>query len=212
MHENLVGAFLIGNVLVADAAPACATWDVEYALSGTLRLTETPFGKGDGTHKIGPGSTVLRFAPNGRVTMLSYSMREVFTVEASAFFMSMKLFTSTLTRATPNTCGTVAEGAFHNNRLNWTTNVRGVRTDGSVTCEGTLCGRYGAPPLGKSPIEIPPTDSPFRAFEFSPDGKTFTMQFARAAKTEMPKQTSYFALTGREVKRTCAPPPKPCTP
>jgi len=81
--------------------------------------------------------------------------------------------------------------------------VRGYRTDGTLECEGSLCGKFGAPPPGKSELHIPPGPVDFKPFEFAPDRATFTMARAQVSKTEMPKQTGFLALAGRETKRTC---------
>lgn len=124
----------------------------------------------------------------------------------------MKVVTDSTTRATPNACGSAADGVMQGSKLQWTSKVRGVRTEGTLTCEGKFCGSHGAPPAGTTPLRLGPTDSAFRPFEFAADGRSFTMQFTLAAKTEVPKQTSFVALTGRESKRTCVPAPKGCKP
>jgi hypothetical protein len=216
MSARLVRTVLVGASLTlavdgtaSEQAPPCSTWELEYALSGTIRLADTPFGKGDGAHKIGPGSAILRFR-DGRVSMLSYSMRESFTVVATAFFATTTVVTATTTRATPDACGIAADGILKDGSVEWTSKVRGVRTDGTLTCSGKYCGSFGAPPSGTTALHLGPDDVRFRTFELSKDWKTFTMPFTFAAKTEVPKQTSFVALTGREVKRTCVPPPKPC--
>lgn len=195
----------------AERTPACSAWDVEYALAGTLRLTNTPFGRANGVHKVGPGTTVLRIVPGeGRVTMLSYSMAQSFTVVATAFFKTVTVVTASTTRATPDACGIAAEGVLKDGNVMWTTNVRGLRTDGTLTCHGKSCGSFGSPAPGTRPIQIGPENVRVRPFELSADYETFTMPFTLAVKTESPKQTSFLALTGREVKRTCVPAPTPC--
>jgi hypothetical protein len=203
----LVGVVLFGaSVLAVAPARACAAWDVEYALTGTLRLAETPFGKADGAHKVGPGSLVLRVEPgSSRVRLLAYSMHQVVKLKITAFFATIFIAATSTTRAEPDACGVAAEGVKKGAIVEWTTKVRAVRTDGQLTCTGHYCGRYGSPAPGTGPIKIGPSDMRIRPFEFSSDGKTFTMPFTLGAKTESPKQTSFLALTGREVKRTCVP-------
>jgi hypothetical protein len=184
---------------------------VDYALGGTLRLADSPLGQGDGAYKVGPGPAVVRYA-DGRATLLSYSLHETFTVNASAFFTTMTIATASTTRATPDACGRVAEGVVKGSNVVWTSAVRGVHTEGTVTCTGKYCGSFGAPRPGPSPLKLDAADTRFRPYELSKDGKSFTMPFTLASKTESPKATSFIALTGREVKRTCVQPPKPCKP
>ncbi len=203
---------LVTDGAAAEQAPACPVSEVEYALAGTLRLTDTPYGLGNGAHKVGPGRVVLRFEPGGRVAVLSYSMRQSFTIQVTAFFTTIKVHTESMTRATPNACGVAAEGVLKGSNVEWTTKVRGLRTDGALTCEGNYCGKFGAPEPGSEPIAVGPEDVRVRSFEFTHGGKTFTMPFTPALKMEAPKHTSFLALTGREVRRRCVPPPPPCQP
>jgi len=194
----------------AEQAPPCTTWESEYALVGTVHLTDTPFGKGNGAHKVGPGRIVLRFQPEGRVSILSYSMRQAFSIDVTAFGATVKVDVVTMTRAAPDACGIAGEGLVKDEKVEWTTNVRELRTDGTLTCSGRFCGRYGVPEPGPRPIQIGPNDTRVRPFEFTEGWKTFIMPFTLATKTESPKQTSFLALTGREVRRTCVTPPAPC--
>lgn len=209
----------------AEAQPApCAAWEVEYALSANLTLRDTPMGAGNGTFVIGPGATVLRFegptvgegsppTPAGRdgaaVKMLSYRMTEQFTIDATALFWKTRVHTNTRTTATPDACSVVAAGAMKGRSLVWSTPVRGYRTDGTLTCEGSMCGSFGAPPPGTSELHHPPRPVQFSSFEFAPDRKTFSMAATFVTKTDSPKQTGYVGLSGREMKRTCVA-PKPC--
>jgi hypothetical protein len=198
----------------ADGVP-CAAWDVEYALSANLTIRDTKMGAGDGTHPIGPGSLTLRFegpaVGPGPVKMLAYQMTEQFTVNATAMFWKTSVTTDAKSVATPDACGIVAEGRLQGRTLAWSTPVRGYRTDGTLSCSGSMCGKFGAPPPGKSELHDPPQPVQFAAFEFAPNLETFTMAATQVAKSESPSQTTYVGLAGREVKRTCAT-PKPCTP
>ncbi len=211
-----VTALLLGAALAptADAQPTttCAGWEIEYALSANLQLSDTPMGQGDGVYPIGPGRVVLRFEdregkPAGAVAMASYDMREHFTVTSKALLWTTTVVTDTQTRATPDPCGIAARGALSRTTLSWSTPVTGYRTDGTLTCEGMLCGKFGAPPPGRSELHIGPGPVRFRAFELSKDLSTFTMQSTYVAKTDMPRQTAHVALAGREVRRSCVPPP-----
>jgi|SoiMethySBSTD1v2_1073268.scaffolds.fasta_scaffold05057_10 hypothetical protein len=198
-----------------DAGSACEVWDVGYLLGAKLRLSDTPHGAGDGVYEIGPGEVTLRFdnvngAPGGNVQMRSYHMRDHFTIKSTALFLSAKVITRTDTRATPNRCGSAAEGELQGGALNWESKVRGYKTAGTLTCEGSLCGKFGAPPTGMTQLNIGPNDVAFNAFKFNPDRTRFTMDFARVAKTEMPKQTAAITLAGRQASRRCVPKPPPC--
>lgn len=197
-----------------DPPAACAAWDVEYNLSARLELDDTPMGEGDGVYPIGPGHVVLRFEdkdgqPGGNVNMLSYAMREHFVIKSKTLFWTTTVTTDSRTRVTPDVCSSAAEGTFADHTLVWKTPVRGYRTDGTLECDGSLCGKFGAPPPGKTELHIGPGPVAFSRFEFAPDRATFTMAKTQVSKTEMPKQTGFVALAGREAKRTCVP-TKPC--
>lgn len=186
----------------------CKVVDVEYALAATLQLVDTPLGKGDGNYTIGPGTVVLRFDRRAesrppRAKMIEYRMQEHFTIQTTALFWSATVVTATSTHATPDSCEDVADGVLADRKLLWSSPVRGYATDGELTCEGSLCGKFGAPPAGRSPFHVAPHPVQFSSFEFAADNKTFTMRSTLVSKTESPKQTAYVALAGREVRRSC---------
>jgi hypothetical protein len=193
----------------AHAQTSCGSWQVDYTLAESLRLSDTPMGKGDGVYEVGPGSVQLRFddvdgQPGGRATMVSYAMREHFVIDSRALFWNAHVVTDTHTRATADGSGAAA-GTLRGTTLVWTSPVRGYRTDGALTCEGSLCGKFGAPPEGRSEIHIGPGPVPFGPFQFSRDLKTFTMGETFVARTDAPKQTAHVTLAGREVHRACTP-------
>ena len=198
----------------ADAGDACEVWDVGYLLGAKLRLSDTPLGAGNGSYTIGPGEVTLRFDNAGgkyagNVRMLSYHMRDHFTVKTTTLFVTTRVTTRTDTRATPNRCGSAAEGVLNGDALQWTSKVRGYRTDGTLTCDGSLCGKFGAPPAGTTQLHIGPGAVAFKAFKFNADRTRFTMDYALVSKTETPKQTAHVTLAGRQVSRRCLPQP-PC--
>ena len=170
-------------------------------------------GEGDGIYPIGPGSAVLRWddkngAPGGDVKLLRYSMKESFTVTSKTLFWTTTVITDTRTTTAPapNACGVVAEGALDAKRaVQWRTWVSGYRFDGTLTCRGSLCGKFGAPPAGTSDLHVGPYPVRFNPFVFAPDMQTFTMQTTHVTRTEMPKQAGEVALAGREVRRACVP-------
>jgi hypothetical protein len=206
---------LATSPVAADDPPvACGGWDVEYNLSARLQLTDTPMGEGDGIYTIGPGRAVLRFEdrngePGGTVNLISYAMREHFVIKSKTLFWTTTVTTSTNTRVTPDVCASAAEGSLVDRTIFWRTPVRGYRTDGTLACDGSLCGKFGAPPPGTSELHIGPGPVAFNPFDFSPDRKTFNMSKAQVSKTDMPKQTGFVAIAGRETKRTCVA-AKPC--
>lgn len=204
-----------GPAAQGEAAP-CDAWTVEYAANANLRLTDTPFGQGDGVYPVGPGRLVLRFERTAgerdeRVFLVAYEMQERFTVSAKALFFSTTVTNDLRATATPDACGVIAEGSRVGQTVRWKSKVLGYHTDGSVTCDGSLCGTFGAPPSGKSELHIGPGAVAFLPFELGRDGRTFTMASTFVSKTESPKQAAYVALAAREVKRTCATTPRTCS-
>jgi len=169
-------------------------------------------GAGNGIYAVGPGTAVLRFpkasgggaAGNPVVTLRSYAMRELFRIDSTAVFWKTHVITDAKTTTTPDACGDIAKGQLEGNNLRWMTSAAGYRTDGTLDCDGSLCGSFGAPPAGTSELHIPPHPVQLGAFRFAPDMKTFTMPSTLVAKTDSPKQTAYIAISGREARRTCA--------
>lgn len=198
-----------------QAAEPCEAWDVEYVLSAKLQLSDTTMGAGDGTYSIGPGSAVLRFAnangqAGGKVHLRSYAMREHFTIDSKVVFWTTHVLTDSKTTVGRDACGDMARGKLEDRTLRWLSPLSGYRTDGTLTCDGSLCGTFGAPPQGRSELHIPPHNVSFSPFQFSPDMKTFSMAKTFVTKTESPKQTAHIALAGREVRRTCVQDVPPC--
>lgn len=190
------------------AAPApCDGWQVEYALSASLELTDTPLGQGDGIYPVGPGSMSIRFdnvdgQAAGRAKVISYEMGEAFKVVAKTLFWATTVRTDTSTRTNPIRCG-APEGLLTGTTLGWSRALAGVQTDGTLFCEGSFCGKFGAPPAGQSALHVPPQPVWFKAFQFSTDHRTFTMPSTWVSRTDSPKQTAYLALAGRELRRAC---------
>lgn len=186
----------------AEEPAACTVVDVEYALGANLELTDTPMGQGNGTYPIGPGSATVRFAGND-AKLVAYRMRESFRVDASAVFWKTHVTTDSNTTVVADPAGVVAAGSLAGRTLSWNSDVK-ARTDGTVTCDGSLCGKFGAPPPGTTPLHIPLHDVHFRPWTFSADMRSFTMPRTWMSQSEMPKQTGFIQLAGREVRRTCA--------
>ncbi len=198
----------------ADAAPeACDGWVVEYALApgSQLKIEDTPFGAGNGTYALGPGTLALRFRDKdgkpllkGKVSVAAYSMHAHVPVTTNVLGMKTTVTSDTKTTVTADRCGKVASGLFKRTQLVWTTPFRHYRTDGTITCHGALCGRFGAPPEGKSEIHIPPRPVRMMALDFKgDDAKHFTSDFFMVEKTDSPRSTNYMRLVGHEVSRRC---------
>lgn len=207
---GFVVGFSRGVARADDPVAPCGAWDLEYALAANVKLSDTTMGAGDGVHSIGPGRVVVRAEnldgqPGGHAKMRSYEMKDFFTVVAKALFWGTKVTNDTHTTATPNTTGTIATGTFVDRTLRWDTVLSGMRTDGTVDCQGSLCGKFGAPPEGVTDVHTPPHPVTFANFEFDAERKTFTMAYSVVSKFESPRQTSRIALAGREVRRTCVP-------
>ena len=196
-------------VLAATARPddACTTWEVEYELTGTLRISNTTLGAGDGSHIVGPGKLVLWFDGSGNVTVASYEMTTHFTVDAHFLGIGTTVANDTLTKSTGTACAPVAKGFIGDDRVvRWQGPWTGIRTDGTLTCSGT-CGRFGAPPRGRSELHMAPHSVAFGSLVFTASRIAFYMSYAVVDKTS--NDTASLSLSGRETRRSCFCPP-PC--
>jgi hypothetical protein len=209
----MLSASIVGAQSDPAPPPCGGGWQVDYALSGSLQLSDTPLGQGDGIYAVGPGSMTLRFddigaKPGGRATLVSYEMHEGFKVTAKTLFWATSVTTNTTTRATPDPCGP-PQGLLRSATLAWSLPISGVRSDGTLFCEGSFCGKFGAPPPGLSDLHLPAHPVTFKSLQFSADLQTFTMASTFVSRSDAPKQTAHLALAGREVRRACLP-VKPC--
>jgi hypothetical protein len=132
--------------------------------------------------------------------MMSYSLDNHFMVDAKAALWRTRVLTQSRTSVAA-TCNGVAEGTLDGQSLRWSSKVNGYRSDGTLTCTGSMCGKYGAPPAGTSPLHDGPLAVAFMPFAFSADQKTFTMPYTLLEKGS--DRTAYLALSGREVARSC---------
>ncbi len=187
---------------------SCDAAVVEYTLAGSLKITDTVMGAGDGVHAVGPGKVVLRFETRGGVgdvKLLSYELVQSFTVESKALFWTTRVTTNSETLAEPSKGNAaVTEGALRDHTIYWSSHPSPMRSVGTVRCEGSMCGKFGAPPPGESQLRVPPQQVDLMPFVFSPDMKTFRMSFALFSETEAPKQKTFVALAARETRRACA--------
>jgi hypothetical protein len=191
----------------AADGPVCSAWDVEYAVNGNLKVTDTTMGAGDGVYPVGPGRAVIRFEdrggqPGGHAKLTAYTIHEHVTVTSKALLFSATVVTDTNSRVAD---GVATEGNLSDHTLSWASPVRTYRSDGTMTCEGNLCGKFGAPPAGTSGVHLGPRTIQLLPFQFSADFKTFSMAYTQTSQSDSPKQTTFSAISGREMKRTCIP-------
>jgi len=185
---------------------SCAVTDVQYRVSASLLITGTRLGAGDGQHPIGPGKVVVRFdhrEGHESARLITYDLREQFTVIAKALLWETHVTTRLEMRA--GRSRTVAVGKLAGRTLRWDGQAGDVRSDGTLTCEGSMCGKFGAPPPGSSEVHAGPNTIELKPFEFSTDMKTFTMPFALVSKSDAPQQNTLVSLAGRETGRVCVP-------
>jgi len=196
------------------AGESCAVSDVDYSVVSNLLIKDTQFGAADGLYPLGAGKVRVRYetAADGSprtAKLMSYEVDNHLTVKASFALWSTKVVTESHT-SVANSCEGAAKGQMSNkNDVVWRTAVDGYHSDGTLSCEGNVCGKFGAPSLGSSPLhETAPIT--FNPFHFDASGKSFSMDYTRLAHSDSPKQTTYLTLAGHETGRTCVTEPVTC--
>jgi hypothetical protein len=189
---------------------ACPVSDVEYAVSANVMVTNTPFGAANGLYSLGSGKIRLRVQGQPHeaetVKLMSYELQNRLTVEAKVAMVSTKVVTTSRTSTAGDVCDGSAQGTLRDGTLTWSTKVKGYHSDGTMECSGSMCGKFGAPPKGTSPLHDVPPGLTFNAFTFSPDHATFTMPYTLVSKSDSPSQTTYLTLSGRRVNEWCSAP------
>lgn len=160
-------------------------------------------GAGDGIHTIGPGSMVLHVDDHGRATLTGFELREYFSVSPRALVWNATVVTDATMRATPDALGVAGGGTLTNDALWWEGPIQGYRADGVLICDGSLCGKFGAPPAGRSEMHLPPAAVHFQPLRFADGGATFQMPYTLVSHSESPRERTYLALAGREANRSC---------
>ncbi len=221
-----LGAALLLVAGVALAAPgaaplddplACNAWIVTYTLApgSKIEQSDTPLYVGEGVFDLGPGTLALRFPDAqgrpgpGAAELVSYETRVDFSVTTSVLGVRTVLATHALSRVTPDRCGVAARGNNDGRSLEWTSPVRGYRTDGSVSCRGLLCGRFGMPREGETPLHVGPADVRFSSLSFrGRQFRRFHMPATQVSRGGSPRATTRIQLVARAVGRRCddAPP------
>ncbi len=203
----VLGATIGTTASPAEAQEECSVSDVDYAVVGNLLIKDTQFGAANGVYKMGEGKLRLRFEKGAEgsarhARLMSYEFQNHFTVKAS--FAAWSTAVETRSRTTvANACDGAAQVTFDRGEVVWSTLVGGYQSEGSLACTGNVCGKFGAPPPGTSPLHEAASVK-FNTFHFSPDGKTFTMDYTRVSHSDSPRQTAYVSLSGREMNRSCS--------
>ena len=189
----------------SDATSGCTRWEIQYAIAGTLQITETKMGAGNGTFPVGPGTLVLRVDTQAvRAMLLRFDLREHFALHPNAVMWNATVVTDTAVHVAPDGTGAAASGRWSGDGvLQWDAPLRNYRSDVALTCAGSLCGKFGAPPQGRSELHQMPSAIRLQPFRFDREGQTFQMDFTLVSSSEAPHQRTYLALAGRSMARTC---------
>lgn len=191
----------------ADPSVAeCARWEIQYVTRGTLWVTETPRGAGNGTFAVGPGTLVLRVDTRAsQATLRRFDLREHFASHPSAVIWSATVTTDAAVRMTAlDSSEGLAVGTLSTDGvLRWSSPLRNYRSEGALTCDGSLCGKFGAPPRGRNALHEVTRAVALQPLRFDRDGGTFQMDFALVSASEAPRQRTYLALAGRRTTQTC---------
>jgi hypothetical protein len=196
-----------------DDPGACAVSDVDYALTASVMLRGTPLGAADGVHPLGSGTMRLRFDRGDEVPtakLMRYTVDNRMTVVTTVAWIKTTVTAESRTGTQPLPCEGSAQGTLSGSRLVWEGPVRGYGSDGTITCDGSMCGSFGAPPKGASSLRDHPADLRFGAFVFSADGSTFTMPYTQVPTTTSGSQKTFLALSGRRIGHSCMPSPPTC--
>jgi len=205
----MLASLITGTTGVAAAATGndCPISDVEYAVNASVLVKDTPFGAANGIYPLGSGRMRLRIdGEHGQqsVKMMSYDVSNRMTVEAKVAMLSTKVVTTSRTSTARDTCDGSAQGTLHDGTLTWNSKVAGYRSDGTMECSGSMCGKFGAPPKGTSPFHDAPPSITWNAFSFSSDLSSFSMPYTLVSKSDSPSQTTYLTLTGHRVSESCS--------
>jgi hypothetical protein len=210
---------LAASALIAASSPAaendagCAVTDVDYTVVASLLLKDTEFGAGNGVRPLGSGKLRIRFVQPAdgspvQAKLMSYKLDNHLTVNASFGPWKTQVITESTTTVASG-CNGATQGSLVNGDLVWKTPVAGYHSDGTLNCSGNVCGKFGSPPPGISPLHETQAFT-FKPFRFSPDRATFSMEYTQVARSTSPKHTTYVSLSGREVARTCVAAAPPC--
>jgi hypothetical protein len=189
----------------------CDHLEIDYTLgAGTrVRISNTIMGAGDGEYDVGPGRVRLRLPATagrpvaGPAELLALEVTLDFTVVSRVAGFETRATTKAKSALTPDGAGVVARGTFDGQRLTLKEPARGYRSRGTIHCEGALCGRFGAPPRGDSPVAVGPYPVELAPFALTDGARSLTLEYSQVAQDEHPRQTTALRVVGRESKRRC---------
>ena len=192
----------------SDLAPTCAQWELEYSITGTLRITGTATGAGDGTFPVGPGTLVLRIdTRTAGVSLTAFQLHERFSIHPTAMMWNAVIVTDVAARAQSDGAGPVAVGSRTGDGVvRWAGPLNAYRSDGVLSCDGSLCGKFGAPPAGRNDLHQVSRTVKLQPLRFDRDGQVFRMEAALVSSSESPHQRTYLALAGRRTAKRCIAP------
>jgi hypothetical protein len=208
------GVLIAGAAHPAEAAEdgPCPVSDEEYSLVASVAIRNTLFGAANGVYPMGSGKLTLHINHHA-VNLTSYNLVNQLTVRAKVAMLSATVVTASRTSTVGDCCHGSAQGTLDGGTLTWRTPVSGYHSEGTLTCSGSTCGAFGAPPSGTSPLPDQHEVITLNPFTFSPDGSTFTMPYMLVSQSSSPRQKTYLALAGRRVQRICGVAPVPaCCP
>jgi hypothetical protein len=190
----------------AGDTSVCETWFVTYDLMpAQFDIRGTPFGAGDSTEDVGPGTLRLRFDDDGGD--LAEGPAALVELDLALNFDVMDVFTDIDVTAGPNECG-VADGTYDGETIQWTTPVRGYHAMGTVTCMASeiVCG-FANLPVGEASPRDRTSDQPFMPFIFTSSTSTvippngFIMDYVEIPNDDA--GDTFLRFTGRETDRIC---------
>jgi hypothetical protein len=167
-----------------DDSGTCNTWIATYDLTGrrffidalmdfTITLQE-PYGA---DANMGPGTITIRIADDGGAMapgpawIIDYALTQDFVTGNAVASVH-----TDLDNLAVNECG-VASGTLDGTTLSWAPEAMVDHCqNGQISCVGAFCGTAGSPPEGQPEVIVDDCgDQPVKAFDFSADLSTFTM-------------------------------------
>jgi hypothetical protein len=194
--------------MAVDAVPGhCAVSEVRYVTSGILHIAETKMGAGDGYFPVGPGTLVLRVdAHTGHVELAAFELHERFAIRPNAALWSATVTTDAWAHLAPNARPADVQGRLAGDGvLHWSAPLRSYRSDGALVCDGTLCGKFGAPASGRTELHAATAEVRLEPLRLARDGATFQMDYTLVSESQSPHQKTYLALAGRRAQESCLP-------
>ncbi len=206
-------------------------WDITYDLpkseddpgvppadpppdQNVLTLRDTMMGIGDTNQNVGPGTATIRFEnidgnPGGKAYLLEFEIRTDFTVPPATTNLVATMGHGYET----GPCGSSAVGNVEGDDLIWSDfdgtatgttdppNMHGFFVDGTITCDGDLCGSFGAPPQGTTPQSGGPFDLRSEPWKLSADASTFFMPLFISQQDL--NSTTRLQVYGVEIAKEC---------